>query len=210
MMVGFAWWTSVAGAVLIFALAAWALATDTEQSLALTADVAVATMPMSSETGSTTGSMRGEPRIRILDETSWIASARVRDVRGKLSFRPRGWGLFFALGLVAVFVAAVLGWLHQLRAILADVDRGRVFTHVNVRRLGVMGAITVAAGLAQPLLALLLRVVLDRELEIVGARPIFPEVSYWAAIVLWGLLLMILSEIWRYGVHLQRDRDLTV
>lgn len=133
----------------------------------------------------------------------------LEDLEGSLELRVNRWWPFLLEGLVAAAgVAAVLFGLYLLRSLLRDVLAGEVFTAANARRLSRLGWLLVIAGVAWPLLrfahALVLFAVADLSEVPVGVGVDgFP----W---VLPGLFVLVVAAVWRYGVELQRDHDLTV
>jgi hypothetical protein len=85
-----------------------------------------------------------------------------------------------------------------------------VFTSANADRLSKLGWLAIGvAVLAPPLQYWRSWIVLRRlDLDAVSLSPARPE--WFDGSVAYGLLLLVLASAWRYGVELQRDRDLTV
>ncbi|MGA9190199.1 MAG: hypothetical protein WBZ24_00565 [Anaerolineales bacterium] len=118
----------------------------------------------------------------------WVAVANLPD-------------LLAAIGLAFIFF--------NLRKILDAVLAGDPFAEqggVHLRRLGITG---LAMGLLLPLVQSGSSLVLLAQLAPAGSHlqpgPVF---NGWA--ILGGLLGMILSQVWSYGLDLERDRQLTI
>lgn len=129
----------------------------------------------------------------------------------KLAFRTRDPVLFVVANLLMFPVLAVaLYWIHLLRMILRDVLAAQVFTDANAARLSRMGWLLIGICIAMPGLSRLRSWFVLTRVEVSGAAlaPFGPELSSWG--FLSGLLLLSLASVWRYGVELQQERELTV
>ncbi len=128
----------------------------------------------------------------------------------ELQFRTTNWVLQFLVnGVTLLGVAIVLLAIHLVRSFLAEVKAGAVFTLPNARRLSRLGWLLVAVGVGAPILEYWRSsMVLGRaQLEGVALAPAI--LTGWNPILA-GVLVLVLAAAWRYGVELQRDRDLTV
>lgn len=144
-------------------------------------------------------------------DTGRVASPELR--RGtvlRLEVGTRRWSLFYlaAAPLVAT-VAAALWVLYLLRAVLRDVLAERVFTARNAGRLSTVGWILLVAGIIWPPIVESRALLVLRQVHADGARLVPADVGGGGVWVV-GLLVLALASAWRYGVELQRDRDLTV
>jgi hypothetical protein len=155
------------------------------------------------------------PRGRTLTsaDTSRAFSVVLEEQRGEqtLALRTHDSVLFVVANLLMFpAVAAMLSWVHLLRGILRDVLQARVFTDANARRLSGMGWLLIGICVAMPVLARARSWFVLTRVQVSGAdpAPFGPELSSWG--LLSGLLLLSLAYVWKYGVELQRERELTV
>jgi hypothetical protein len=146
-------------------------------------------------------------------QTRWgDAQLEVEDLRGALRL-PVGilpWWLFMVLwGYVAVAMALVLGFLHQMRGIFQRARGGAPFDAANARRLHRMGLLALAfaalSGGAESLTALAVRG------GVQSARLQVPlGLSVDGSVVFLGLVLLALAGIFRRGAELEAEQSLTV
>ena len=121
----------------------------------------------------------------------------------------RWWPHFLSMGrfLVGLLVALYICW--SLRGLLKTVLQGRPFTAENGRRIRNLGLVILISGLVWPLV------------EYVSARAVLALVTFEGMslspaiggskdVVLTGLLLLVLSTIFRHGTELEEERSLTV
>ncbi len=118
--------------------------------------------------------------------------------RVDLGYRLAWWLVGPASGLLAV----VGGWI--LYGIVLTVQAGDPFVAANVRRLRLLGALTVgyfALTLARPLVASAIQ-------NHVGVAGVSTAVAY--APIVSAIVLFVLAEIWQRGVELDDEQQLTV
>jgi hypothetical protein len=122
-------------------------------------------------------------------------------------------GLLAPLGLMW---AAVGFWtLFQLRALLKSVRRGQPFDPMNPVRIRRIGVFVIAAGVLRQLLEWVqvaaalgsVQALVARDLP--GARAGY-HVSFDLDAVAFGLVILAIAEVFKVGVRLQGDQDLTV
>lgn len=136
-------------------------------------------------------------------------SAYLTDFEAVLKLEP-GWRL--ALTIVAPLLLLAGSWLlatQQLRALLADVNAGAVFTDLNATRLTRIGTILILSGFLLPLLRALQTWIVFGSLGIEGLH-MSGLGDAWTWLVLAGLIVLVVAAAWRHGVALETDRMLTV
>ena len=133
----------------------------------------------------------------------------LQDVEGSLRVELHGAGSVLLEWILALpFFAALVFGLHLARTFLREVAAGEVFSPENARRLSLLGWLLVSAGLILPVLDFL------RTSLLLGRAD---EQGVPLALRIWsmgtdlpGILVLVVAGAWRYGVELQRDRDLVV
>jgi len=191
-VVDVAWWVTIAGAVFLAGtVLLWPLVGDAGTQTLLRVRVSI---PDEAAEGLLPGAAAG---------------VRLENVRGLLELRARDWWEAL-LGILVVLpgVAAVLLGLRLLRSFLRDVLSAEVFTQANARRLSRLGWLLLAAGVAVPVLRFGFAQFIVRRAGLSGAS-LRVELDTFNLLIP-GLLVLVVAAAWRYGVELQRDRDLTV
>lgn len=106
-------------------------------------------------------------------------------------------------------IAIVLFGVHLLRGLLRRVINADVFTDENADCLSRLGWLFIVAGILRPITSTIRAGWLIPYATGTGFR--LETLSEGTSLPFWmGLFVLILAAIWRYGVELQRERDLTV
>ena len=119
------------------------------------------------------------------------------------------WVLGIIWGAVALYLAAILAVLHQLRRIFQRVRAGAPFdaeNAVRLRRVGLLCLLlALAEGVAGFITGLLIRNALENGgIEVVGGMRVEPT------LVIAGVVLVALAEIFRRGSQLEAEQALVV
>ena len=139
------------------------------------------------------------------------APVELDDVRGQLRLRDAGRNLQSVIDAcnIAGLLVACYG-VYLFRGLLKDVIAQEIFTERNTSRLSKLGWLSIAAAFVSPQLDRWLTwAMLDqvRSDAFLFSRASTPSSGY---LFMMGILTLVLAEIWRYGLELQRDRDATV
>ncbi len=148
--------------------------------------------------------------VQITDgQAKGIRAASVSEAGGVLRLETDNWVYLF-YGYLRQFLLAVglLYIFRTLRAVLEDILQGDPFSadnSVRIRRL----------GYAVLLLAFLIPTIeFATANEILRGLQIQPELSrpttFDAGNILFSLLILVLAQVWSYGVELKRDQALTI
>lgn len=178
------WWFSVA---FLAVLAAWAvggwLGVGPEGSVELEVPIAV---PARADA---TAGLLGAASTQVWIQTTWL-----------------GGGVRL---LIVVTTASSLVVTWQLLGFLRDVQAGRPFVKAMPRRMVVIGAMVIVAGLLQATVeyAVAGEAIRRLSLEPQGATAQF---RYGPESVLLSLVLFVAAEVFRRGLRLQEESDLTV
>lgn len=136
---------------------------------------------------------------------------RERDATRHLEFRTTDWRMLLLVNWV-LMVPILLGLLgiYQLRSFLTDVLASAVFTRRNADRLSRLGWLVIAVAVLAPPLQYWRSWIVLRRLDL-DAASMSPAAPDWVdGSAMFGVLLLVLASVWRYGVELQQERDLTV
>jgi hypothetical protein len=139
-----------------------------------------------------------------------VQRAVIVDARGELRLRTSNWPLQFLpnVGILAA-LWVVIAIVYLIRGVLQRVKEGDPFARANVRSLRIIGWTLLAIGVLGPVLEyLIVRSVLTR-VALRGVDLTAPFDIQTNA-VLTGLLVLVLSGIFRHGADLERDRALTI
>lgn len=152
-----------------------------------------------------------EPDATVL--TRWgDARLEVEDVRGslKLPVSMLPWWLFAVLWTYTVTaIALALLFLHHLRCLIQRVRSGAPFEAANALRLRWLGLMAIALALLNGLAAFVTSLAVRDGL--ISERVKVPySLSFDPSLVLFGLVLLALAEIFRRGADLEEDQSLTV
>lgn len=207
------WWLTLAGVLLLAGASSWRVASGSGSCLPIlaSAEARVSGVPLTQLRGDDPAGM---VRQRTLDGSSadparfGVSDVSVDDVRATVTYRPGPMLSALALAPAVFFATLWLLGLHHLRRLLRDVREGTIFTLGNARRISQLGLLILASAVSLPLFRFLQGVILSRGFtsETIHFVVETPPVE----IVFLGLFTLVLSQIWRYGVELQGERDLTV
>ena len=112
--------------------------------------------------------------------------------------------------IIPLALAGLMLWIVSLlRSILRSVGKGTPFTRENASRLKLLGLLVMAAGPFYGILEYVSGALTKLQIDIPGA-----EVSAHADIrityVAVGLIILVIGQIFQYGVNLREDSELTI
>lgn len=211
-LVGWFFWIGCFGVGVVTLAATWSLLTDSEVDLWISAppvDLRLVPVPEDRDVPySVEEWVAAEPFVIPKTSNGLVRAVDIEDVEASIRLRPtRRLALLAGLPALALGVCWLFG-LFLLRGLLRDVDDSRVFTLPNANRIRWIGTLFVLVAMAEPVAQFILAALLRGALEMQGVvfEATFPDLT----LILVGLLTLVLSQVWRYGVQLQADRDLTV
>jgi hypothetical protein len=141
-----------------------------------------------------------------------LASENVRITRahGELRFLHHSLPLHLAVcALILLFMGAFLWALTLLRRILASTAAGRPFDPDNPRRLNTLGWVIVSSGFLVSLLQYMASAWVLSRVEVL-TLPLTPSLQIHLELIICGLLVLVLSSIWKEAVRLAEEESLTV
>lgn len=144
-------------------------------------------------------------------DTMVVARPMLEEVRAKLEFDTRS-RLFLVLANLSLlpWMAVILLCVHLVRSFLGDVLRGRVFTATNASRLARLAWLLLAIGVVGPWVERARGWYILRRIALTGITLSLGPTDWVAGTVYAGAMLLFIAAVWRYGVELQDDHNLTV
>jgi len=139
---------------------------------------------------------------------------RLHKIYGEFSYlnAPRAWMVAAYIRVIGLWALFFLGTV-QLARVLRDVGRGKAFAVENARRLRIVGYAMAGGAVFKALMYSGILIVLRGEIEVVGgAIPwwLFVRLAVSPGLLLGGVIVIVVSEVFRLGNRLQEEQDLTV
>jgi hypothetical protein len=139
-----------------------------------------------------------------------IQNAYVEETSGVLMFETTSWDLIFISNAAKLITAIGLAYFfYLLRNVLKTIINGRPFGSENGFRIRRIAYLILFLGFIIPTADYI------AANEILNRLPgIFPELSlpspFKIEIILASLLILLLAQVWSYGLELERDQALTI
>jgi hypothetical protein len=148
--------------------------------------------------------------VQVADaQTKGIRAASVSEAGGVLRLETDNWVYLF-YGYLRQFLLA-LGLLYifrSLRAVLKDIIQGDPFSADNSARIRKLGYAVLLLAFLLPSIEYVTANEILRGLQIQPtlSRPSLFDAGY----ILTSLLILVLAQVWSYGLELKRDQALTI
>jgi len=143
-------------------------------------------------------------------ESHGIRAAFVNEAQGTLRLETTNWYSIFISNLAKLLTAIGLAYIvFLLRAVMQNLLQGEVFTQENVaciRRIGysVLAVAFVKAAVEYFAASEILK-------QLTNSRPALSLPSpFEAEVILASLLILVLAQVWSYGLELEREKALTI
>ena len=138
-----------------------------------------------------------------------IQNAFVDQAQGTLRLETYNW-IYIIISYSAQFLTALgLAYIfYLLRAVLQDILQGDPFSvenSVRIRRIGIM---VLVLGFVRPTIEYIAANQILRTLQIEPGLSL-PDL-FNAEFILSSLLILLLAQVWSYGLELKRDQELTI
>lgn len=148
--------------------------------------------------------------VQITAPSIGVESAQLEDVRGTLRYPLRHRADIVAPGVGLILFLAFVQWvLGELRALLRTVRDGRPFARVNATRIRRIGWAVIAGELARALVTFLSDSYVVSHFTASGLR-FEAELDVNVIAVITGLIILVISEVFRTGTRLDEDHALTI
>jgi hypothetical protein len=153
------------------------------------------------------------PRFKVEvagEEAKGIRNAFVEDAQGTLRLETSDWYLIFVSNLGKLVTAlGLLYVIHLLRALFAAILQDEIFTQENAILVRRIGYAVLIVGFLQAAAEYFAAREMLRVLTITSPRLSLPS-PFQAVIILASLLILVLSQVWSYGLELEREKALTI
>jgi hypothetical protein len=139
-----------------------------------------------------------------------INEIRLDCVEAHMKFDSPGSGFLLFFGLhMAVGLAIVLLVLYQLRKIFATLTAGSPFVSANAARIRLIGWIVIIGELVEEILQTVGQRIVIASFETQGVTFRW-DIDLSLSTIMWGFVLLVLAEVFRLGVQMREDQELTV
>ena len=139
-----------------------------------------------------------------------LEHVHIEDARGSLRFSPRSRSAVAAgaLGLIAV-LALVLWIIGQLRDVVRTLRDGEPFVAANARRIRRIGWAVIFGELARAGFTYVGTSYAMASVSADGLR-FYPRSDLGVLPILYGLIILVIAEVFRIGTRLDEEQSLTV
>ena len=139
-----------------------------------------------------------------------IRNAFVNQTMGTLRLETGRWELVSISYLYQLLALIGLAYLFGLlRSVIQAIRQGNTFAHENVHRIRRIGYVMLLVGILIPAVQYFASWAILNRLEIITPSLALPS-PFQVELILASLLILILAQVWSYGLELERDRALTI
>lgn len=142
--------------------------------------------------------------------TQDINGAFMDETQGTLRLETTNWAFLAISNLAKLLTAIGLNYVfYQLGAILHAIKSGDPFGRGNVTRMRRMGWVVLIVGFLRPAIDYFAAWLILKQLTIL-APPLRLPSPFQSEVILVSFLILILAQVWSYGLEIERDRALTI
>jgi hypothetical protein len=143
------------------------------------------------------------------DTTKGIQNAFVDQAQGTLRLETYTWRHIFFSYFGKLLIAIALTYIfYLLRAVMQDILAENPFSPENKVRIQRIGYMVLAIGFVRPTIEYISAKEIMRGLHI--EPPMSLPAPFEAEFILFSVLILLLAQVWRIGIELKRDQDLTI
>jgi hypothetical protein len=143
-------------------------------------------------------------------EAKGIRAAYVEEAQGTLRLETTDWYLILISNLGKLVIALGLAYVvYLLRSVFQAILQGEIFTQENALQIRRIGYSVLIVGLVAASAEYFAAREILRQLMIVNPPLSLPS-PFEAVVILASLLILVLAQIWSYGLELERERALTI
>jgi len=143
-------------------------------------------------------------------EAKGIRAAFVEGAQGTLRLETTDWSIILISNLSKLLVAIGLAYVvYLLRSVLQTILKGDPFAPENTVLIRRIGYLVLLVGFLKALVEYFAARVILNQLTIVVPTLSLPS-PFEAEIILASLLILVLAQVWSYGLDLEREKALTI
>jgi len=154
-----------------------------------------------------------EPRFEVEiagAEAQGIRNAFVEEAQGTLRVETNDWYFIFISNLAKLLTAIGLAYVvYLLRSVIKALLQGDIFTQENVARIRRIGYLVLIVGFVKAFVEYIAAWQILRQLTIVDPALSLPS-PFEAEVILASLLILVLAQVWSYGLELERESAMTI
>jgi hypothetical protein len=149
--------------------------------------------------------------VEVADaEAKGIRNAFVEEAQGTLRLETTDWYLIFVSNLGKLVVAlGLLYVVYLLRSLFTAILQEEIFTQENAALIRRTGYAVLIVGLLKAAAEYFAAWEVLRQLTITSPPLNLPS-PFEAVIILSSLLILVLAQVWSYGLELEREKALTI
>jgi hypothetical protein len=149
--------------------------------------------------------------VEVADaEAKGIRNAFVEEAQGTLRLETTDWYLIFVSNLGKLVVAlGLLYVVYLLRSLFTAILQEEIFTQENAALIRRTGYAVLIVGLLKAAAEYFAAWEVLRQLTITSPPLSLPS-PFEAVIILSSLLILVLAQVWSYGLELEREKALTI
>ena len=154
-----------------------------------------------------------EPRFEVGiagAEAQGIRNAFVEEAQGTLRLETTDWYFIFISNLAKLLTAIGLAYVaYLLRSVLQAILKGEIFTQENVVKIRRIGYAVLIVAFVRAAAEYLAAYEILNQLTITRPALSLPS-PFEAEVILASLLILVLAQVWSYGLELERERAMTI
>jgi hypothetical protein len=149
--------------------------------------------------------------VEVLGSTTkGISNAFVTDARGTLRLETTNWSFVFISNLAQLLTAIGLASIvYLLRSVVTAILKVEPFSAQNVVNIRRMGFLVLLVGFLRPAVEYLSAQAILKQVTITEPELSLPS-PFQVEVILASLLILVLAQVWSYGVELKHDQLLTI
>ena len=153
-----------------------------------------------------------QPEIQPLEATLGGMALGMEVSRELTVNLTKWWFLLLIVIFTSVLVGVFLFILFQLRHLLASLTEGNPFIIKNAKRLRIIGLVIIIGELFFNLTRICTAVIIDASARIEGAKLVWSELisGFSLPTLFLGIVILIIAEIFRLGVYMREEQELTI
>ncbi|MBN1120821.1 MAG: DUF2975 domain-containing protein [Anaerolineae bacterium] len=139
-----------------------------------------------------------------------IRAAFVSDAQGTLQLETTTWSYIIISNIAKLLTALMLAYIfYLLRTVLRSIRAGSPFAPENAVRIRRLGYLVLLVSFLRPTVEYFAANEILNQLTITSPSILLPS-PFKVEMILISLLILIVAQVWSYGLELERDQELTI